>query len=171
MGHHGSRGWWGRRSCFGTALGCRWARARSACPDTRGRCGGGRAAPPSQLCRTGLRLVWPVQEEVWEAPPPCPLSRPSVVVHWPTGDALLEQALDAVPEHHHVFPSGSWTGMLTRKGVHQGQALGTRLRHQYVDGDDSLLPHAWDPSAVYLRSTNILRTITTLQVGSVGVLW
>jgi len=51
-------------------------------------------------------------------------------------------------------------GQLTELGQEQALALGWELRHRYVDVHE-LLPAQLDPPSMYLRSTNIQRTLAT----------
>ncbi|XP_070568850.1 lysophosphatidic acid phosphatase type 6-like [Ptychodera flava] len=56
-----------------------------------------------------------------------------------------------------TLQGGSYPGQLTAKGMMQLYELGERLRKEYVD-EKKFLPSEFDPSVIYIRSTNIART-------------
>ena len=87
----------------------------------------------------------------------------TVIYDVKTGGVITESNVDTEPSHSHTYPSGAWSGMLTMRGTQQAQALGSKLRTRYVEQLKLLPPH-WSPDALYLRSTNVTRTLSTLKV-------
>uniref|UniRef100_A0A3B4A414 Uncharacterized protein n=1 Tax=Periophthalmus magnuspinnatus TaxID=409849 RepID=A0A3B4A414_9GOBI len=61
-----------------------------------------------------------------------------------------------------VLEGGSFAGQLTTLGMQQLYELGKRLRQRYIE-DSPFLSPAFSPSEVYVRSTNIWRTIESAK--------
>jgi hypothetical protein len=103
------------------------------------------------------------------SPPPSAIARPYVVRS--AHDLLPLPGAKVLQEHgppDFLFPStNAWPGMLTRTGQGMALALGGQLRVRY--GDHSFLPKAWDPEAVYLRSSLYGRTVGTLKGVAAGL--
>ena len=58
------------------------------------------------------------------------------------------------------LPGNCATGELTSVGAQQHQQLGAKIRHRYVD-EFGLLPPEVDPSVMFLRSTDVPRTLAS----------
>lgn len=69
------------------------------------------------------------------------------------------------------FPNGE--GMLTSSGIRQHYLLGLQLNQRYVkksDRDSSkLLSHQYDVDEIYIRSTQVLRTIQSAETQMLGL--
>lgn len=61
-----------------------------------------------------------------------------------------------------VLTGGSFPGQLTTLGMQQLYELGKRMRQRYIE-DNSFLSPAFNPAEVYVRSTNIWRTIESAK--------
>ncbi|KAJ0070248.1 hypothetical protein NL108_007597, partial [Boleophthalmus pectinirostris] len=61
-----------------------------------------------------------------------------------------------------VLSGGSFAGQLTTLGMQQLYELGKRLRQRYIE-DSPFLSPAFSPAEVYVRSTNIWRTIESAK--------
>lgn len=61
-----------------------------------------------------------------------------------------------------VFPGGASKGQLTSHGRLDANALGQRLRKRYIE-DVALISKQYIPSEVYVRSTNLARTIESAR--------
>ncbi|XP_072300633.1 lysophosphatidic acid phosphatase type 6 [Eucyclogobius newberryi] len=61
-----------------------------------------------------------------------------------------------------VLTGGSFPGQLTTLGMQQLYELGKKLRQRYIE-DSSFLSPAFSPAEVYVRSTNIWRTIESAK--------
>ncbi|KAJ0005615.1 hypothetical protein NQD34_015509 [Periophthalmus magnuspinnatus] len=61
-----------------------------------------------------------------------------------------------------LLTGGSFAGQLTTLGMQQLYELGKRLRQRYIE-DSPFLSPAFSPSEVYVRSTNIWRTIESAK--------
>eukprot|EP00741_Cyanophora_paradoxa_P021521 tig00021357_g20777.t1 len=59
------------------------------------------------------------------------------------------------------LPGTCHSGQLTLKGVEEHRALGARFRREYVER--GFLPPVMDPSLLYIRSTDVPRTIESAQ--------
>ena len=69
------------------------------------------------------------------------------------------------------FPNGN--GMLTASGMRQHYLLGTQLNKRYVNsspkGKSKLLSHEFNNEEIYIRSTQVLRTIQSAEVQMLGL--
>ncbi|CAN9497670.1 unnamed protein product [Ophioblennius macclurei] len=61
-----------------------------------------------------------------------------------------------------LLPGGSFPGQLTTVGMQQLYELGKRLRSRYIE-DNAFLSSTFSPAEVYVRSTNIVRTIESAK--------
>ncbi|XP_010780785.1 lysophosphatidic acid phosphatase type 6 [Notothenia coriiceps] len=61
-----------------------------------------------------------------------------------------------------ILSGGSFSGQLTTVGMQQLYELGKRLRTRYVE-QSSFLSSTFNPAEVYVRSTNIVRTIESAK--------
>ncbi|XP_033965783.1 lysophosphatidic acid phosphatase type 6 [Pseudochaenichthys georgianus] len=61
-----------------------------------------------------------------------------------------------------ILSGGSFSGQLTTVGMQQLYELGKRLRTRYVE-ESSFLSSTFNPAEVYVRSTNIVRTIESAK--------
>lgn len=61
-----------------------------------------------------------------------------------------------------ILTGGSFAGQLTTLGMQQLYELGKRLRQRYIEERSFLFP-AFNPAEVYVRSTNIWRTIESAK--------
>lgn len=77
-----------------------------------------------------------------------------------------DRSFRVLPEPGHQILAGNCSaGQLTSVGVAQHQALGAWLRAHYID-DLHFLSGDYQPDAVYIRSTDVPRTIQSVQVPS-----
>eukprot|EP00708_Paratrimastix_pyriformis_P003003 GAFH01001767.1.p2 GENE.GAFH01001767.1~~GAFH01001767.1.p2 ORF type:complete len:412 (-),score=97.75 GAFH01001767.1:208-1269(-) len=81
-----------------------------------------------------------------------------------TGDSSLP--LDRIHRVSYIrdrttFAGNCTVGALTATGCKQHQQLGTQFRQRYVN--NGFLPSSFDPSLVYVRSTDVPRTKESLQ--------
>uniref|UniRef100_A0A672GRU2 Acid phosphatase 6, lysophosphatidic n=1 Tax=Salarias fasciatus TaxID=181472 RepID=A0A672GRU2_SALFA len=61
-----------------------------------------------------------------------------------------------------ILTGGTFPGQLTTLGMQQLYELGKRLRRRYIE-DDAFLGSTFSPAEVYVRSTNIVRTIESAK--------
>ncbi|XP_053733275.1 lysophosphatidic acid phosphatase type 6 [Synchiropus splendidus] len=109
--------------------------------------------------RTPLKSIPDVLEAQWtpallEPPPHTRIRYVVTDLHGgPKPSSAVEDSY-----RRNVLSGGSFPGQLTTLGMQQLYDLGARLRRKYVEQGGFLSP-AFDPSEVYVRSTNVVRTI------------
>ncbi len=74
--------------------------------------------------------------------------------------------IESIPNSPIQFKEG--LGQLTQKGVHQEIALGKNMRQQYVYRYH-LLPEKYNPDTMYVRSTDMSRTILSADAFLMGL--
>lgn len=113
--------------------------------------------------RTPLKSIPDVMEAQWvptllEPPPHTDIN---YVVTDLTGGPRPSAPMEETYRKN-VLTGGSFPGQLTTVGMQQLYELGKRLRQRYIE-DSSLLSPAFSPAEVYVRSTNIWRTIESAK--------
>lgn len=113
--------------------------------------------------RTPLKSIPDVMEAQWvptllEPPPHTDIN---YVVTDLTGGPRPSAPMEETYRKN-VLTGGSFPGQLTTVGMQQLYELGKRLRQRYIE-DGSLLSPAFSPAEVYVRSTNIWRTIESAK--------
>ncbi len=68
----------------------------------------------------------------------------------------------------HLLPGGCHIGCLTVIGREDARTLGEQLRKRYIE-QFALVPAKYSPDAVYVRSTNITRTIESARLVTTGL--
>lgn len=71
-----------------------------------------------------------------------------------------------IPKIHHHWPEG--LGQLTPLGMHQEYELGQKFHHRYID-QEKLLPRNYQPGTLYVRSTDVDRTLMSAQCALMGL--
>lgn len=71
-----------------------------------------------------------------------------------------------IPAAHHRWTEG--LGQLTPLGMHQEYELGKKFHQRYID-QEKLLPRTYQPGTLYVRSTDIDRTLMSAQSVLMGL--
>ncbi|MBM3857752.1 MAG: histidine-type phosphatase [Verrucomicrobia bacterium] len=71
-----------------------------------------------------------------------------------------------VPAAHHHWSEG--LGQLTALGMHQEYELGKKFRHRYIE-EEKLLPRHYQAGTIYVRSTDIDRTLMSAECALMGL--
>lgn len=71
-----------------------------------------------------------------------------------------------IPAAHHRWPEG--LGQLTPQGMHQEYELGQKFHHRYIE-QEKLLPRNYQPGTLYVRSTDVDRTLMSAQCALMGL--
>ncbi|OQV26148.1 Lysophosphatidic acid phosphatase type 6 [Hypsibius exemplaris] len=97
---------------------------------------------------------WPVEHLMADPPG---LDKFAYRVRDLRGDSL-PMGLYETSQRNVIFQGGCFPGQLTSPGKQQLYDLGQRLRKEYVD-EKKLIPGIYNANDIYIRSTNITRTI------------
>ncbi|WKX93343.1 hypothetical protein Q1695_010973 [Nippostrongylus brasiliensis] len=89
-----------------------------------------------------------------------------VHVVWRHGDRAPTMTYPTDPHQESSWPNG-W-GELTQLGMLQQYALGQLLRGRYITGDNPLL-EKYNPKQVYIRSTDVNRTLVSAYANLAGM--
>ncbi|XP_028249460.1 lysophosphatidic acid phosphatase type 6 [Parambassis ranga] len=113
--------------------------------------------------RTPLKSIPDVMEAQWvptllEPPPHTDMNYVVTDLHGgPRPPAPVEDSY-----RKNMLTGGTFPGQLTAVGMQQLYELGKRLRRRYIE-ESSFLNSTFSPSEVYVRSTNIVRTIESAK--------
>ncbi|KAJ8013157.1 hypothetical protein DPEC_G00050370 [Dallia pectoralis] len=113
--------------------------------------------------RTPLKSIPDIMEAQWVPnlldPPACTQINCLVtdLEGGPQPSSRVEESYRA-----HLLPGGTYPGQLTTVGMQQLYMLGQRLKKRYIQ-DTSFLNPTFSPAEVYVRSTNIVRTIESAK--------
>ena len=72
----------------------------------------------------------------------------------------------AIPKSTHSWPEG--LGQLTPLGMHQEYELGQKFQHRYIE-QEKLLPRIYQPGTLYVRSTDVDRTLMSAECVLMGL--
>uniref|UniRef100_A0A3Q0SAQ3 Acid phosphatase 6, lysophosphatidic n=1 Tax=Amphilophus citrinellus TaxID=61819 RepID=A0A3Q0SAQ3_AMPCI len=113
--------------------------------------------------RTPLKSIPDVLEAQWvpellEAPPHTDVSY--VVTNLQGGPRPSSPIEDSY--RRSILTGGTFPGQLTTLGMQQLYELGKRLRRRYIE-ESAFLSSTFNPDEVYVRSTNIVRTIESAK--------
>ncbi|MCP9261480.1 Lysosomal acid phosphatase [Dirofilaria immitis] len=90
-----------------------------------------------------------------------------VQIVWRHGDRAPIFAYPTDLHQEEAWPYG-W-GELTELGMRQQFALGRLIRHQYIEGKHNFLSHNYKPKELYIRSTDVNRTLISAMANLAGM--